>query len=665
MPQPLDLLCLLIILLGPAPWCVGLATRQAAVPLPRTAVLLVLLVSWCVLQTAIALVLGSLGAFRLRGLVTADAGLFLAGLPLIGRSAAPTLRSVSALPRTWTERTLVLGTAVAGTSLLLRLAATPITDYDSLAYHLPVMAKWYQTHAFVMLDQFYEGRLQVSRYPYGWEALSTLFLLPFGEDVLVALPNLMAWLVFGLATHVVAVRLGARPLPALVFTFLLLTSPIVREHVTTMHVDLALGAFFMAGLAFALGSARDPINAALFAAALGILAGTKTSGLVYAACLAATFAWTWLTEARAERSDSLGWRSALLAGAAALGGALAGLFWYARNFVETGNPLGSVRVAVGGILLFPGPLDQSRIASTTLWTQFRGTNLAHWAVLLAAVREQLGLMFLVSLLGACGLRFFRRPRGRVMRRDHFLMFMGLLIASALAYWTTPASARNWDLAPITPWIGQALRYAFPLIGLLAVAGALALSGAQLPDEIVVPAVVGAGLMGMSSRMMPVAAIVLLLVWGVHRTLMRARARTTSRIVAACALSVLLVAVSHSLRSTRAAARTRAYHGLVDFIDRNVGSDEVIGYVLSHQSYLFYGSHFDRDVLYVPARADQRAEWIAGLRTRHVRFLALGPIRPEWRQRKEFAWVRDGDGVFTRIFGRDQSMEPVFYRVNYP
>jgi len=663
MRHPLDLLCLVVLLLGPAPWCVAFAASEVLVPGPRAAVLLALLVNWCVLETTIALTLGILGAFHLRGLIIAQALLFLTGLPLVGRGAVSTLRSVWPLLRTSTERALIFGTAVAGTSLLLRLAATPITDYDSLAYHLPVMAKWYQTHAFVMLDQFYELRLQISRYPYNWEALSALFLLPFGDDFLVALPNLIASSIFGLGTYVAAVRLGARRLSALVFSFLVITTPIAREQITTMHVDLALGALFMAGFALALGTPRAPVTAGLFAATLGLLVGTKTSGLAYAACLAATYGWSWLTEPTGLRVRSLGWRAAVLTGAAALAGALAGLYWYARNFIETGNPLGFVRVAVAGVTLFAGPLDRGTIAATTLWTQFHVANLAHWTVLLEQVWKQLGSLFLLSLVGACGLRLFRRPHDRVTRPDHLVVLLGLLIASALAYWTTPASARNWDPSPITAWMGQALRYAFPLFGLLAVAGAIALSGVQLPDQIIVPAVVVAALVRMSSRMMPAAAGLLVLGWTVHR-LIRARAWGASHIVVACALAVLLVASSHSLHAMHAAARTRAYHGLLGFIDRDVGSDEAIGYVLSHQSYLFYGSHFDRTVFYVPARTDDRAAWIAELRMRRIGFLALGPLGPRWQRRKEVAWVREGDGAFTRVFGRDEATEPVIYRLDH-
>src|SRR5262249_46407118 len=152
---------------------------------------------------------------------------------------------------------------LAATMLVLRIATTPITDFDSLAYHLPVMAKWYQTQRFAMLEEFYTTVHRTSYYPHGWEALSALFILPFGEDFVVALPNVVASLLFAVAVYVPALAVGARRVPALAFALLVATAPIVRKHVTTMHVDLALAAYFMAGVALALGP-RTPARAVLF-----------------------------------------------------------------------------------------------------------------------------------------------------------------------------------------------------------------------------------------------------------------------------------------------------------------------------------------------------------------------------------------------------------------
>ncbi|HJW69961.1 MAG TPA: hypothetical protein VJ829_11435, partial [Candidatus Binatia bacterium] len=47
-------------------------------------------------------------------------------------------------------------------------------------------------------------------------------------------------------------RFGASRLHALAAAFFVLATPLVRQQVSTMHVDLPLAAFFAAGLSFAL-----------------------------------------------------------------------------------------------------------------------------------------------------------------------------------------------------------------------------------------------------------------------------------------------------------------------------------------------------------------------------------------------------------------------------
>src|SRR5262249_15289401 len=252
LPLLVQVVGLTVLLLGPWAWCVCYASIES---IPRPSTLLALLVGWCLIEMTIALVLGVSGAFHLGPLMSAEGIVFVTGL-VVARSRLRTpLSGVVSVPDAWTMQALLAGIALVGASLLIRLATTPTTDYDSLAYHLPVMARWYQSHRFTMLEQFYDGPVQLSRYPYGWEALAATFLMPFGNDFLVALPNLVAWLLFGVGIHVVAVQVGARPIPALAFTLLALTTPIAREHVETMHVDLALGAFFMAGVGLALAPA--------------------------------------------------------------------------------------------------------------------------------------------------------------------------------------------------------------------------------------------------------------------------------------------------------------------------------------------------------------------------------------------------------------------------
>ena len=606
--------------------------------------------------------MGAVSLLDLRALIGSEAVLFTLGVLLL----FPLPRRILSAPErdssSWAARMIALGIVTVGVGLLIRSIATPITDEDSLAYHLPAMAKWYQTHAFVMLDQFYGRRFQISRYPYSWEALSSLFLLPLREDFLVTIPNLIAWTMFGSGIYLIAIVLGAGRNAALAFSFLALTMPTVRAHVMTMHVDLALGAFFATGVAFALRAPRDRFTAIAVLACMGMLAGIKTSGLVYAALLAVGFGCAYFIRpaaVRGARFTSL--RAALLASGIVVAVVVASGFWYARNLVETGNPLGFPRVTVAGRTLFDGPLDAETIAATTLWRQFRFDNMKDWSILAGQMRKELGPLFLVSVLIACFASVLNRPAsGASQRRGRFLL-AGLLVATGLAYWATPVTANNWDGGPITPWIGQAIRYAFPFLGMLAASGAALLGTGRIANNVLAPAALIAGLIDSSTQFMWLAAGLLLLGLALHHVSAQYGwgGRLMSMSVAVVAVGVLVT----TLHRTREAARTRLYRGLPAFIDRVIGPDDVIGYVLSNESYLFYGTHFDRTVAYTPAGNTDRETWIAQLRERHVTVLGIGPVRPEWRRRTEFTWIHDTGGTFSHVFGRDDAVEPVLYRVN--
>src|SRR5438132_9287804 len=130
------------------------------------------------------------------------------------------------------ELALLVVAAIMALSLLARVAMTPISDVDSLGYHLPAMATWYEHGSFVEL----EGFSFVGRYPFSWEVLSGLFVMPFREDFLVAAPNLVAWSVFGLSICVVSLELGAGRPQAMTAALLALATPIVRKQMTNLHV---------------------------------------------------------------------------------------------------------------------------------------------------------------------------------------------------------------------------------------------------------------------------------------------------------------------------------------------------------------------------------------------------------------------------------------------
>ena len=84
---------------------------------------------------------------------------------------------------------IVAAIAVLGVDLGLRLVTEPLADRDSLGYHLPALARWVQAGGLVPLDRVD----QVARYPYTWELVAALPVLAVGQDLLVAVPSLIAW----------------------------------------------------------------------------------------------------------------------------------------------------------------------------------------------------------------------------------------------------------------------------------------------------------------------------------------------------------------------------------------------------------------------------------------------------------------------------------------
>jgi len=136
-----------------------------------------------------------------------------------------------------------------------------------------------------------------------------------------------------------------------------------------------------------------------------------------------------------------------------------------------------------------------------------------------------------------------------------------------------------------------------------------------------------------------------------------------RIVLGTALCGLVVVGSLWLRTEREVGRRRLYGGLTEFMDKEVDRAEVIGYLLSHRSYLLQGAQIGRPVIYLEDTTGTLSEWVASLRHEGVAVVAIGPLRPWWRGRPEVSWLVAPGTPFVRVFGRDPLVETVVYRLS--
>lgn len=154
-----ELIALLVIVSGPVPLAIAvLQTYQSSARTSLAYSLLCTLTVWSVLQITLGIGLGSWHQLTLTGvMVTEMIVLTLGWLFGIALKAPPWqswCRSSLRLQRPLQAPELIVLASIflVGTLLLEKIATQPITNFDSLWFHLPAVARWYQTGSLTLLD---------------------------------------------------------------------------------------------------------------------------------------------------------------------------------------------------------------------------------------------------------------------------------------------------------------------------------------------------------------------------------------------------------------------------------------------------------------------------------------------------------------------------------
>jgi hypothetical protein len=241
---------------------------------------------------------------------------------------------------------------------VLALVLPPFA-YDALAYHLTAVASWVQS-----------GQIGVNpyadccgHYPSNAEVLFAWPTVLLHRDSLTDTVQIGLALIGALAVGGLARWAGASGPNAVTAAALFILTPIVLTQANVDYNDVAVAAMLLAGLyfgarylsagpfLFAPANAGPPQSAFLLLAAIsaGFLLGTKVNGILLAGVVVLLL-FAQLATAAARGRLSVG-RAA--AGVGIVFGAilLLGGYWYARNWVQTGNPLWPVKVDG----LFQGP----------------------------------------------------------------------------------------------------------------------------------------------------------------------------------------------------------------------------------------------------------------------------------------------------------------------
>jgi hypothetical protein len=238
-------------------------------------------------------------------------------------------------------------------------ALLPPYGYDAWVYHLPMVAVWIQTGNISTLIP-YNNYSNV--YPADTELIYTwlaLFTHTYGlQSLCQVIYSCMGWLAVAGIGRIVGLRRSF----ALAAGALYFLTPIVLANSLSTYVDMAFAAMCLILTFFTLRYVYAPhaTHLALAGLAGGLCIGMKSTGVVYVALalaiLAGSCVWRWrhprATAARATRSRML----ADLATATllfALPTLAFGVYWYARDWINFGNPVYPYTLTLFGHV-FPG-----------------------------------------------------------------------------------------------------------------------------------------------------------------------------------------------------------------------------------------------------------------------------------------------------------------------
>jgi hypothetical protein len=276
--------------------------------------------------------------------------------PAKGSTGDARARGGEARPGPVTAAALIVAAAYA--IVALDQATGFPTSWDGVAYHLPLAVRWLQEGSFAILPTS-DWRESL---PANAEIIAMLALAT-GWQELSELWNTASALGLCAGSYLLARGIGAGPAGALAGAVLVASVPLVLFQAFSAYVDLFGSACLLGGFGLFAASRRNggsplPTSAAVLLSGLGcgLAVGTKPTLWPYAALLVVGIAACLARDARA---------GAVRPGLVPIFlGAVAApcLFWFARAFVVSGNPLYPLAPAIPGLPALRGvrPSDITR-----------------------------------------------------------------------------------------------------------------------------------------------------------------------------------------------------------------------------------------------------------------------------------------------------------------
>jgi hypothetical protein len=275
-----------------------------------------------------------------------------------------------ATPLSRISRLFILLFALVLARSLVQAFFLPPREWDGLVYHLTIMAEYYQAHAIYPLDSLI---VWVRTYPFNGELLSLWNLIFLGVDKFVDMPFLVSIGAAACAVYGIARRMGAPRDSAIAGTAVFAFAPVTMFQQVSTHSDAFLAAVFAMGVFCILPETEEKREDAaprqlffpllLAGMAMGILAGTKYTGIYYAAGIGALLLVRFVPALRVHTPVAYARvLYLLLLFSLSMGFLLCG-YPYIRNAVRYANPVAPFAVQIGEKTLFPGDRDRDQITT--------------------------------------------------------------------------------------------------------------------------------------------------------------------------------------------------------------------------------------------------------------------------------------------------------------
>lgn len=246
---------------------------------------------------------------------------------------------------------LVVCAAIALVWQMVVAFVLPPFAFDGISYHLTIVSDWVQGGDVGRSDL----SLCCSSYPLGADLASAWVVALDGRTSLVDLVQVPHVLLGAAAVTGLARSAGVHRAGSVAAASMFVATPIVLVQAPTNMVDLVVVAWTLAGLHWLTryGLTRDPRRVWLVGLAAGLVLGTKGTGILWAGALTLAAIGCVVWSARGARSTSVRPVRSVLSLLVLVG--VIGGPWYARNWVEEGNPLHPFAIDVAGVEVLDGP----------------------------------------------------------------------------------------------------------------------------------------------------------------------------------------------------------------------------------------------------------------------------------------------------------------------